>query len=315
MSAREPDLDPQAAAFIREVEAAGVPPIWEMAPAAARALQRNFVARLSGEPEGVARIEDRSVPGPAGPIPVRVYTPAGSGPFGVLVWMHGGGWVIGSIDTADAAARALANRTPCVVVSVGYRLAPESRFPAAFDDGLAATHWVAANAADIGVDAARIAVGGDSSGGNLAAAIALAARESAAPALRFQLLVYPVTDDDFERPSVRRYGSGYLITAEEIRWYWRQYLAASADALNPSACPMRAASLGNLPTALVLQAAYDPLLDAGTAYAQRLRREGVAVETSCYDGMIHGFFTMPGVMDRARAAHAAAATALRRAFS
>jgi len=306
-------LDEQARAFIAEVEAAGVPPIQTMDPVVVRALQQNFVPRLSGALEQVAGVEDHAIAGPSGPLPLRIYTPE-SKPRGILVYLHGGGWVIGSLDTADAACRALARRTPCIVVSVGYRLAPEHKFPAAIDDAVRATSWVAANAERLGVDPTRVAIGGDSAGGALAAAVTLDAREREGPPLRFAMLVYPAADFKLDRPSYRTYGSGCLITTEEVRWYWESYLRSPQDATSEFACPLRAASLRGLPPALVLLAECDPIRDEAEAYANRLRADGVPVQTMLYEGMIHGFFTMPGVMDRARVAYDHAAEALRRAF-
>jgi acetyl esterase len=306
-------LDAQARAFIAEVEAAHVPPIETMSPAEVRSLQANFVPQLAGHLEAVAGVEEGEVPGPRGPIPIRIYRPSAT-PLGVLVYLHGGVWVIGSIETADAACRALARRTPCTVVSVGYRLAPENRFPAGFEDAAAATRWVAANAQALGADRTRVAVGGDSAGGTLAAAVTLDARDRGEPALRYQILVYPATDYDFTRPSFLEYGTGFLITLGEMRWYWENYLTSPADAANPFACPLRAQTLRGLPPCLILLAGCDPLRDEGEAYAARLKAEGVPVEVIRYDGMIHGFFTMPGVMDRAKVAYGDVAEALRRAF-
>ncbi len=306
-------LDPQARAFIEEVEAAGVPPLQTMSPAEIRMLQAAFVPRLSGQLEAVERVEDREISGPGGTIALRTYVP--HAPQGILLWVHGGGWTIGSIETADAACRALARRTPCSVVSVGYRLAPEHKFPAAFEDVRAAARWVAANAEALGADATRIAIGGDSSGGALAAAATLDARDGGGPRFCYQVLVYPVSDNDMTRPSYREFGAGYLITIDEIRWYLKNYLRSPEDAENPLVCPLRAASLRGLPPALVVLAGCDPLRDDGEAYAARLRAEGVPVQVLRYDGMIHGFFTMPGVLDRAGVAYDAVARSLRHGFS
>jgi acetyl esterase len=307
-------LDPQARAFIDQVTAAGVPPLETMSPPDVRRFQGDFVPQLAGELEPVARIEDREIPGPGGPIPVRIYTPDAP-PCGVLVYLHGGGWVIGSIETADAACRALARRTPCTVVSVGYRLAPEHRFPAAVDDAVAATQWAVANAASLDADASRVAIAGDSAGGELAAAVTLHARDNGGPSLRYQVLIYPVTDYDFTKPSFREYGSGFLITIGEMEWYWRNYLSKPDDASSPMACPMRAASLQGLPPALIIQAECDPIKDDGEAYAARLRADGVPVDIIRYDGQIHGFFTMPGVMSRAKDAYSDVATVLAKALT
>ena len=286
-----------------------------MSPPDVRKLQRNFVPQLAGDVVPVATVEDRDIPGPGGPLPVRIYRPDGAAPFGALVYFHGGGGVIGSLETADAACRALARRTPCVVVSVGYRLAPEHKFPAGFEDCVAALHWTIDHAAEIGVDPARVAVGGDSTGGALAAAVTLDARANATASPCFQLLIYPATDHNFDRRSCREYGNGFLLTLDEMRWYWENYLSSSDDLQSIYACPLRATSLKGLPPALLLLAECDPLHDEGAAYGERLHADGVGVQSIFYNGQIHGFFTMPGVFDRARVAHEDAATALRHAFA
>ena len=307
-------LDPQAAAFVAELRAAGVPPLETLAPAEIRELQRQFAPRLTGAPEDVARVEDRDIAGPGGPLPIRIYAPAAPS-LGVLVYLHGGGWVIGSIETADAACRALARRTPCTVVSVGYRLAPEHRFPAAVEDALAATQWAVAHAAELTGGSALVAVGGDSAGGNLAAAVTLEGVVRGGLGLRHQVLIYPAVDDDFSGPTFREYGGGdYLLTLSEMRWYWKNYLADPADARNALARPLHAATLRGVPPALVVLAECDPLRGDGEAYAKRLRADGVPVETLRYEGLIHGFFTMPGIFSRASLAYDDVAASLRRAF-
>ena len=248
-------------------------------------------------------------------IPVRIYTPAGSGPFPVLAWYHGGGWVIGNLETADGTARHLAAGAGCVVVSVDYRLAPEVKFPLPFDDCYAVTEWIAQNAASINVDPARLAVGGDSAGGNLAAAVSLKARDQGGLDVAFQLLVYPVTAVNFETGSYQQNGNGYLLTMDGMKWYWKHYLSSEADASNPYAAPMAAKDLSGLPPALVITAEFDPLRDEGEAYAQRLQAAGVATTATRYDGMIHGFFGMSAVMDQGKKAISEASSALKAAFS
>jgi len=307
-------LDPQAQALLDQVKALGEPPLNELsAPDARVAAQR--LGTLSGPPVAVARVENRTIPGPAGALPVRIYTPAGSGPFPVLVYFHGGGWVIGDLDIQDGACRALANGAGCVVVSVGYRLAPENKFPAAPEDTYAATKWVAANTASIKVDPGRIAVGGDSAGGNLTAVTAQMAREQGGPRLVFQLLVYPVTDGACDTASYRDNADGYLLTKDMMQWFWNHYVRNDADRFSPLASPLRAQNLKGLPPALVQTAEFDPLRDEGEAYAARLKEAGVAVKLTRYDGMIHGFFGMASVIDRATTAIGEAAAALRSAFA
>jgi len=262
----------------------------------------------------VAKVEDRNIPGPGGEIPVRIYTPEGSGPFPILVWFHGGGWVLGDLENADGVSRHLTVGTRCVVVSVDYRLAPETKFPGPADDCYAATQWAAQNAASINGDPAKIAVGGDSAGGNLATVICLMARDRQGPSLAFQLLVYPVTMRDFETVSYEENADGYSLTRDSMLWFWDHYLASEADASNPYAAPMQAESLKGLPPALVITAEFDPLRDEGEDYAHRLQDEGVSTKCTRYDGMMHGFFGAPAVLDKAKQAINEASAALTAAF-
>jgi acetyl esterase len=308
-------LDPQARALLDVMAAAGFPPTHTLSPPEAREVMLKRRAMTAGEPEPVGRVEDRLVPGPGGDLPIRIYRPDGEPPFPLLVYFHGGGWVIGSIETHDPNARSITNAAGCTVVSVEYRLAPEHKFPAGAEDAYAATRWAADNAAALGGDAARLAVGGDSAGGNLAAVVALMARDRGGPPLAFQLLIYPVIDYDFETPSYRENGDDYQLTRADMAYYWRHYLADEAAARDPYAAPLRAPDLRGLPPALVITAEYDPLRDEGEAYAARLREAGVPTVCTRYPGMIHGFFGMPRVLDQARVAIAEAGSALRGAFS
>jgi acetyl esterase len=269
----------------------------------------------SGPELPLAGVAERAIPGPAGDLRVRVYTPVGNGPFPGLVFFHGGGFVLCSLDTHDGQCRSLAHAAGCVVVSVDYRLAPEHRFPAAPEDCYAATQWVAKNGGELGIDVGRIAIGGDSAGGNLAAVVALMARDRGGPALRFQLLVYPVTDCAFDTASYRDNGEGYYLTAGSMRWFWQQYLADPGQAAEAYASPLRARDLSRLPPGLCITAEYDPLRDEGEAYAARLRSAGIDMRTSRYDGMIHGFFGARGQLEKARAAVAEAGAALRAALA
>ena len=307
-------LDPQAKAILDQFASMGGPQLHEMSVAQARELILGMVA-LAGEPESIARIENRTVPGPAGEIPIRIYAPVGTAPFPVLVYFHGGGWVIGNLDTHDGICRSLANRVGCLVVSVDYRLAPEHTFPAAPEDCYAATRWLAEHAGSLGGDKGRIAVGGDSAGGNLAAVVALMARDRGGPKLAFQLLVYPATDTDFETRSYRENSEGYFLARADMVWFWNHYAPRDEDRRNPYASPLRAASLRGLPPALVITAEFDPLCDDGNAYAARLREDGVPVRLSRQDGLIHGFFQMGAVIDRGRASVDEAARALKDAFA
>ena len=265
-------VDPQAQQVLDQLAALGLQPNYTVSPAEAR---RNSKSRPTAPGPEVAKVEDRSIPGVGPDIPVRIYTPSGDGPFPAVGWFHGGGWVVGDLDTADGTARHLAVGAGCVVVSVDYRLAPEAKFPAASDDCYAATEWITQNAASINVDPARIAVGGDSAGGNLAAAVALMAKDRGGPSLVFQLLVYPVTAMDFGTGSYRQNSNGPLLTEDAMKWYWKQYLSSEADAANPYAAPLVAKDLSGQPPALVITAELDPLCDEGEAYGQRLQAAGV----------------------------------------
>jgi acetyl esterase len=231
-------------------------------------------AAAAGPPEEMARVENLEVPGPAGPIPVRVYVPEGDGPFPVLVYFHGGGWVIGNLDSHDVALRALANRAGTVVASVDYRLAPEHPFPAAPEDCYAATVWAATEIGAFGGDPARLAVGGDSAGGNLAAVVSQMARDRGGPAIVYQLLVYPCVDASMSSASFAENGDGYLLTKGWMDWFYGHYLTSPTDADNPLVSPSRAESLAGLPPALVITAEFDPLRDEGEAYAAALRAAG-----------------------------------------
>jgi acetyl esterase len=262
----------------------------------------------------VAHVEDRRVPVDGAEIPVRIYRPDGPMPLPVLIYFHGGGWVIGNIGTHDVLCRELANAAGCVVVSVDYRLAPEHRFPTAAEDCFAATRWVAAHAAGFGGDPGRVAVGGDSAGGNLSAVVAQLARDRGGPALAFQLLIYPATDAGCDTPSHRENAHGYLLDAEGLRWFYGHYLAGPADRDDPRCSPLRARDFRGLPPALVVTAEYDPLRDEGEAYADRLRAAGVPVTLTRYPGMIHGFFAMGSVLAAGKQAVDEAARALRAAL-
>ena len=263
-------LHPQVAKALEQMAAAG-PPLHHLSPQAARAAME--AARgATDDPEKVGTVEDRLIPGVAGKQPIRIYTPEGDGPFPILVYFHGGGWVVGSINTVDASCRALTNLADCMVVSADYRLAPEDKFPAAVEDCYAAARWVALNAAALNGDAARLAVGGESAGANLAAAVTLKAQESGLPSLAYQLLMYPVTGHAFAMPSHTENAQGYFLTTEMMAWFWDHYLASEADGQNPLASPLRASTdqCRGLPPAFIATAEYDPLRDEGAAYATKL---------------------------------------------
>jgi acetyl esterase len=296
-------LDPQARAVTERLGASGAPPLHTLAPDEARRAYRASRAALAATPARVEEIREVSIPGPAGPLRARLYRPAGAGssPAG-LVYFHGGGFIYGDLDTHDVVCRGIAQGTPCAVVSVDYRLAPEHRFPAAVEDAFAATAWIAANGAGLGIDPHKLVVAGDSAGGNLAAVTALMARDAGGPALSMQVLVYPTTDLAEEAESIARFAEGYLLTRESIRWVKRSYLRDERDALDWRASPLRARDLSKLPAAYIITAGFDPLRDEGGAYAERLAQAGTPVTHECFEGQVHGFLLMGAAI--AAAGHA-----------
>jgi acetyl esterase len=309
-------LDPQVALYLQELAKMSAEPSPELSLAEQRRQSELTALEEAGEPETVATVADRTIPGPAGDIPLRIYTPEGNGPFPVLIYFHPGGWVFGSIASSDPVCRALAKHTPCIVVSVGYRLAPEHKFPAAPEDCYTATKWIAAHAHEINADPQRIAVGGDSAGGNLTAAATLMARDRHGPALCFQVIIYGETDYyEPETDSYTTYANGYGLTRDDMIWFWQQYLAHKEDGIHPYASPLRAADLSNLPPALIITAEYDPVRDEAELYARRLQESGVPVQLSRYNGMIHGFFRMFALFDQSKSALTEVTTALATAFT
>ena len=294
-------LDPQVAVLREARLADGFTPLYEQTIDDARAADLADIQASSGTPEAVHEVRDTQVPGPAGAIPVRVYRPAAEGALPTLVYFFGGGWVLGSVETSDAICRRLANAVPCQVITVGYRLAPESPFPAAVHDCHAAVRWIVANAAELGADPERIVVGGDSAGGNLAA---VTAQQCAAEGIRLagQVLVYPNTLYGATTDSMRDNDDPALFNQRSVAWYWRHYLTSPDEGQDPRVSPLLADDLTGLPPALVITAEYDPLRDEGEQYAARLRESGVPVLQTRYDGMVHGFFAMAGVLDGGRRA-------------
>jgi acetyl esterase len=308
-------LDQQTKALIDAMQAAGMVLEFEKmsAPEARKAMDQ-MAAATRGPGDPVARVENRMVPSPDGPVAVRIYTPEGSAPFPVLVFYHGGGWVIGSVDSHDALCRKLTNAIGCVTVSVDYRLAPEAKFPAAAEDSYAATLWVSENAASLGVDPKRLAVGGDSAGGNLAAVVPLMARDRGKPPIAYQVLMYPVTDGSLETGSMRELAEGYFLTHGAMVWFWNHYVRDHNDRTNPYAAPIHATDLRGLPPALVITAEYDPLRDEGEAYATKLKHAGVPVTVTRYDGTIHGFISLADNLDQGKKALAQVISTLKAAF-
>ena len=310
-------LDPQIETLLNLVKKAGLPELWTLTPDQARE-QYAMRVRNAEVKQSIHRTQDRRIPGPGSDIALRIYWPreAREGElFPVLLWLHGGGFVIGSLDTHDSACRMLATQAECMVVSVDYRLAPEFRFPAAVDDCQAALRWLALHASEIGADAQRIAVGGDSAGANLATVIAIAARDDGHPKVAFQLLIYPCTAPEPETPSQHKFAEGYLLTRNAIVWFYKQYQRSQRDSNDWRFAPLLKDDLSNLPPSLVLVAGYDPLRDEGIDYAKRLIEAGNRVTLVNYEGMIHGFYLTGGVVDGAKRAVAQSAAALREAFA
>ena len=311
-------LDPQVARYLQASVEANADETAVLSLAEQRRQAVQAVLAEAGEPESVASVEDHMIPGLAGSLPIRIYTPldAGPDPLPVLVYFHSGGWVFGSIEGHDPVCRALAKHAGCLVASVDYRLAPEHKFPAAPEDCYAATKWVAEHVREIKADPARIAVGGDSAGGNLAAAVALMARDRGGPELCYQLMIYGETDyPDPGTASYEIYADGYGLSRESMLWFWEQYLERPEDGAHPYASPLRATDLSGLAPALIITAEYDPVRDEAEHYARRLQEAGVPVRLSRYEGMIHGFFRMFALFEQSRRALEEVSAALRGAFA
>jgi acetyl esterase len=303
------ELDPQAAALLDDIDEAGSLPAQSLSVAATRAdFEASFAT--SGDKRPVGTVRDLELHGPGDGVSVRVYTPDASRPHPVLVFAHGGGWVRGSVDTHDDLCRALTDETGWAVVSVDYRRPPEHPFPAPVEDVYAAVEWVAAFGENLHLDGERVAVGGDSAGGNLAAATALLARDRDGPTLAHQVLCYPVLDARMDTDSYEAYAEGYIPERESMAYYWEQYLDRAVDGHNPYASPLLVRDPGGVAPATVLGPECDPLYDEGVAYAERLDTAGVAVQHSTYEGLTHGFLSFPERIDRAAEARAEIAEAL-----
>lgn len=312
-------VHPQCQAILDAAANADGPTVFDTRdPVEARRLYAASTDTFAVPTPDLRSVENRSVPGDTADVPVRIYTPdaeASDSGLPVLVFLHGGGWVFGDLDTHDAMCRAFAYEAGCLIVSVDYRLAPEHKFPAALDDSLTVLDWVAANAADIGGDAARIAIGGDSAGGNLAAAACQAARDKGGPAIVFQLLIYPATDFTADMTSPRSNAAGFGLSDVAIEWMRNCYLNDPFDTTDPRASPAMAKNLSNLPPALIQTAEFDPLHDEGKAYADAMRGAGNTVIHINYPGMIHGFMRMGALVDDAALGISDAAKALRGIFA
>ena len=310
-------LHPQARALLKLIEEKGLPPTHTLSPAEARTWyrERRFVTQPN--PPEVALVRELKATGPAGDIALRLYRPLGSMAeqlLPVLVYYHGGGWTIGDLESHDTLCRELANGSGCAVVAVDYRMGPEHRFPAAVDDSLAATRWVHANAASLQLDASRMAVGGDSAGGNLAAVVAIAARVAGDLPVAFQLLIYPATDMRRGAPSHDSNGQGYLLTKDTISYFHDHYIDDERHDIDWRASPLLQPDLSRLPPSFVLTAGYDPLRDEGLQYAQALTEAGSKATLVCFERQIHGFITMGKVLDEANVAVSLCASQLRQAL-
>ena len=310
-------LNPDAKAYLERMANSGRPLISQLPAPVARKQYQESSPLVTPDRPAVAAVKDISISGPHGPLLLRSYRPLGSKDhqaLPVLIYIHGGGWTVGDIETHDVLCRQLANETPCAVISVDYRLAPEHKFPVAVDECIAATRWVAENAVNLGLDKNRIAIGGDSAGGNLAAVVALDARDHQGPALCFQLLIYPATDQNCTSKSHMNNGKGYFLTRELISYFRDNYLEAK-DRDDWRASPLLAKDHSRLPPALVMVAGFDPLIDEGEAYANKMRAAGVHVTTIHYADMIHGFLRLGRAIPDAQLAVSKTARSLAEAFA
>ena len=310
-------LDPESQRLIDLMAAANRPAWNTLSPQAARELYLSLRPGAQGPRPSHVTVVDRTIPGPAGNLPVRIYRPAAAAAdakLPALVYAHGGGWVFGNLDSHDVLCAQLAIEAGIAVLHVDYRLAPEARFPGAFDDVVAALQWVAANGGSVGIDSTRLAIGGDSAGGNLAAAVSIWARDHGGPKLLMQLLAYPVTDAVARAESYRHFEDGYGLNAITMEWFFDHYTPEKADRGDWRVSPLRAASLAGLPPALVVTAGYDPLRDEGRAYAWRLQQEGTQADLVEFGGMLHGFLSSPMLLHGARRGTTLCAAALHEAL-
>ena len=307
-------MDPQVQVLLDLMGAAGGAPLSSETLAATREGFGMLVMMTAGEGPDTVAVRDETISGPHGDIPLRIYTPRGAGSRGAVLFLHGGGWTIGSAAAYDPIAKIVADGADVVVVSVDYRLAPEHPFPVPYDECWVALEWLSANASSLGAEPSRLAVMGDSAGGNLAAVMALRARDEGGPTIAAQILIYPVTDSDLDRGSYVENGTGYFLERSTMQFFWDCYTAAGADPTDPRLSPLRAESLADLPSALVVTAEFDPLRDEGEAYAAALAAAGVEVEQQRYDGMIHGFAMMPMAVAAGADALAQATRVIRRSF-
>jgi acetyl esterase len=310
-------LDPLLKAFLDQMAAQPSPKLWTLPAADARAMFTAMMQLVGPKDAPIGKVENLTMPGPGGDVALRNYTPvaAGSDPLPTLIFFHGGGFVIGDLDTHDGLCRILANEAGARVIAVDYRRAPEHKYPAAVDDAMAALIWIEANASKLGVDANRLAVGGESAGGALAAILAQAASEKKKPKLVFQLLMFPVVQIGGETVSLREFAEGYFLERATLDWFYKSYLPADADKSDPRISPLLAANLSGLPQAYVMLGGYDPLHDEGAQYAEKMRAAGVSVTVADYPDMVHTFIYFEGMLPQAHEALVAAANAMKAAFS
>ncbi len=304
-------LDPIVKMICDQANASEAPPVHSLSPVDART---SYEALRPTTTQELARVEDITIAGAQGPLRARLYAPRDDASLPVVLYLHGGGWVIGSIETHDSLCQLLAKSSGCCVISLDYRLAPEHKFPAAPEDVYAALVDLQARAAELGVDGSRLAVAGDSAGGNLSAAVAIMCRDRGGPALAMQGLIYPVTNYSFDTNSYRDNAEGYLLTTETMRWFWDHYLSDAADGANPLASPLKAADVSGVAPAYIITAEYDPLRDEGDAYAAKLAAAGVAVTHRPYDGMVHEFVRFNDFIPQGKQAVVDLGAALRKAF-
>lgn len=310
------DLAPELRAMLDDMAASGAPPLPSLSPDEARAAFVGLAEAINAKPDPGVAIKNITMEGPGGSLPLRIYTPEqpADGPLPVFLFFHGGGFIVGTLDGYDTVCQHLAAKARCIVISVDYRLAPEHKFPAALEDCLAATYWTAENAADFGGDSTRLAVGGDSAGGNLAAVVSHVVTRKDGPKLAHQVLFFPMTDCSHTYPSHETFAEGYFLSRDMVQWFFDAYARGPADAAHPLLSPLLFEDFSGLPPALLIAAGFDPLHDEGERYAARLRDAGVEVTYSCYDDMIHGFISMTAVTPRGFEALDEAAAALSYAF-
>jgi acetyl esterase len=310
-------LNPVLKAFLDQVAALGGPKTWEMQPSEAREAFAGLMQLAGAKDVPIGKVTDLTIPAAHGEIFARAYTAvaAGGEPLPTLVFFHGGGWVIGNVDTHDGLCRLLANESQCRVISVEYRLSPESKFPAAVEDAFAVVEWIEKNAAELGVDANRLAVGGDSAGGALAAVMTQMAKAKGSPKIAFQMLLFPVTQIGRETRSLKEFAEGYFLERKTLDWFYAHYLPADADRSDPRISPLAAQDFSGLPPAYVMLAGFDPLHDEGRDYAEKLRGAGVVVSIADYPDMVHDFIYLQAVLPQAADALAKAAQSMKAALS